>query len=71
MEKPAAGADSYAELYREAFERYSVRALWHMRQFAQPTPEDALAVARSLRKEGDLAARFLAEQIEQACRAAH
>ena len=35
-----------------------------------PTPEDALVVARALRIEGDREARRLAEQIEQACRAA-
>ena len=71
MEKPVAALGGYEDLYRQAFERFSARALWHMRRFEQPTPEDALAVARSLRKEGDLPARFLAEQIEQACRAAH
>jgi hypothetical protein len=35
-----------------------------------PQPEDALVVARALRIEGNLAARRLAEQIEQVCRAA-
>ena len=35
-----------------------------------PTPEDALVVARALRIEGNRDARVLAEQIEQACRAA-
>jgi hypothetical protein len=35
-----------------------------------PTPADALAITRSLRVEGNLQARRLAEQIEQACRAA-
>jgi hypothetical protein len=35
-----------------------------------PSCEDALAITRSLRVEGDLKARHLAEQIEQACRAA-
>jgi hypothetical protein len=33
-----------------------------------PTPADALAITYSLRVEGDLRARRLAEQIEQACR---
>jgi hypothetical protein len=41
-----------------------------MRRFDEPTEADALAVARALRIEGDLAARRLAEQIEQACHAA-
>jgi hypothetical protein len=35
-----------------------------------PTFEDALAITRSLRVEGDMNARHLAEQIEKACRAA-
>ncbi|KUG28739.1 hypothetical protein ASZ90_001381 [hydrocarbon metagenome] len=35
-----------------------------------PTRADALAITQSLRVEGDLGARRLAEQIEQACRAA-
>jgi len=35
-----------------------------------PQPEDALVIARALRIEGNLDARRLAEQIEQACRAA-
>lgn len=38
------------------------------RPVPDPTPEDALAITRSLRVEGDLRARRLAELIEQACR---
>ncbi len=38
--------------------------------FEEPTPEDALVVARALRIEGDCEARKRAEEIEQACRAA-
>jgi hypothetical protein len=37
---------------------------------SDPTPADALAITYTLRVEGDLQARRLAEQIEQACRAA-
>ena len=59
----------FASLYRRAFAEYGTRALWNKRLFAEPTPEDAL-VARALRIEGDREARSLAEQIEQACRAA-
>jgi hypothetical protein len=44
--------------------------MWYMRELENPTPEHALVVARALRIEGDLNARRLAEQIEQACRAA-
>ena len=59
-----------ANLYRRAFAEYGTRALWNKRLIEQPTPEDALVVARALRIEGDRAARRLAEQIEKACRAA-
>jgi hypothetical protein len=57
-----------ANLYRRAFAEYGTRALWNKRLIEQPTPEDALVVARALRIEGDRAARRLAEQIEKACR---
>ena len=62
--------ESFVSLYREAFERYGVQALWNKRLLEQPTAEDALVIARALRIEGDRDARRLAEQIEQACRAA-
>jgi hypothetical protein len=56
-------------LYRRAFAEYGARALWNMRPVENPDDDDALVVARALRLEGDMQARFLAEQIEQACRA--
>jgi hypothetical protein len=62
--------DDFASLYRRAFQEYGARALWSKRLLEAPTPEDALVVARALRIEGNRAARALAEQIEQACRAA-
>ena len=62
--------EEFASLYRRAFAEYGTRALWNKRLLEAPTPEDALVVARALRIEGDRAARQLAEQIEQACRAA-
>ncbi len=59
-------------LYRRAFADFGATALWSSRPVPDPTPADALAITRSLRVEGDLRARRLAEQIEQACRrAAH
>ena len=60
----------FRSLYREAFRLYGTRALWNKRIVEQPTPEDALVVARALRIYGDRSARFLAEQMEFACRAA-
>jgi hypothetical protein len=65
-----AGLEDFASLYRQAFERFGISALWSSRPVANPTPADALAITRSLRVEGNLQARRLAEQIEQACRRA-
>jgi hypothetical protein len=62
--------EDFVSLYRRAFAEYGTWALWNIRPFDAPTPEDALVVARSLRIEGNMEARRLAEQIEQACRAA-
>ena len=67
--RPAVTPD-YEVLYHRAFVEYRLRALWNVRELEHPTAEEALAIVRSLRVEGDLAARRLAEQIEQACRAA-
>jgi len=67
---PTAQPADFASLYRRAFADYGTQALWNKRMFEEPTPEDALVVARALRIEGDREARKLAEQIEQACRAA-
>lgn len=66
-EKPSL---NFQALYRRAFAEYGTRALWNKRRLEAPIPEDALVVARALRIEGDRGARLLAEQIEQACRAA-
>jgi hypothetical protein len=65
----SAPPEDFVSLYRRAFAEYGTWALWNMRSFEAPTPGDALAVARALRIEGDLKARRLAEEIEQACRA--
>ncbi|MEM5787484.1 MAG: hypothetical protein AAGU11_09215 [Syntrophobacteraceae bacterium] len=62
--------DDYVSLYRRAFKQYGASALWSSRPVPEPTCEDALAITRSLRVEGDLNARRLVEQIEKACRAA-
>ena len=60
----------FLSLYRRAFEQFGASALWSSRPVPHPTLADALAITHSLRVEGDLQARLLAEQIEQACRAA-
>lgn len=60
----------FVSLYHRAFTEFGARALWNKRLLEEPTPEDALVVARALRIEGNREARFLAEEIERACRAA-
>jgi hypothetical protein len=67
--KPEAVQPDYVALYRRAFAEYGTMALWSSRAVPNPTPADALAITRSLRVEGNLEARRLAEQIEQACHA--
>lgn len=54
-------------LYRRAFAEYGSLALWSSRPVANPTAADALAITRSLRFEGNMDARRLAEQIERLC----
>ena len=70
MDVEVTGTD-YEALYHRAFADYRVHALWNIRELEHPTPEEAMTITRSLRIEGNLNARRLAEQIEQACRAAH
>jgi hypothetical protein len=56
-------------LYRRAFAEFRSRALWNIREIEDPTIEQALAITRQLRIEGDMNARRLAERIEEAARA--
>ena len=70
MSNDSVSPDDYSSLCRRAFKEHGIRALWSSRLLEDPTPEDALAIARVLRIEGNREARALAEQIEQACRAA-
>ncbi len=62
--------ENVVRLYRQAFVEFGTRALWNWRQLEHPTITQALAIAGSLKAEGDLKARTLAIAIEQACRAA-
>jgi hypothetical protein len=70
MDAKETDLQDFASLYRRAFQEFGTSALWSSRAVPNPTPSDALAITRSLRVEGNLAARRLAEQIEQACSAA-
>jgi len=60
----------FETLYHRAFAEHKLRALWNVREFEHPSPEQAMTITRNLRVEGDLSARRLAEEIERACRAA-
>lgn len=60
--------ETFASLYRRAFEQYGAKALWNMRAVEEPTPADALAITKALRTHGGIEGRRMAEQIEQQCR---
>jgi hypothetical protein len=62
-------AGDFKTLYSRAFKDYGASALWSSKPVPDPTRDDALAITRSLRVEGDREARRLAERIETACRA--
>jgi len=62
--------DGIVALYHQAFQQFGAQALWSRKPSVRPTITQALAVSESLRREGNMASRALAVQIEQACRAA-
>ncbi len=70
MTKQSSPLQDIATLYRRAFDEFGASGLWSSKRVAEPTLDDAMAITRSLRVEGDLKAPKLAELIEQACRPA-
>ena len=70
MNDPTTEPINFVSLYRRAFEEFGTSALWSSKPVPDPTPADALAITHSLRVEGNLESRHLAEQIERLCRAA-
>jgi hypothetical protein len=62
--------ESVLRLYQQAFAEFGPLALWSSRPASHPTLASALAITESLRVEGNRDARWLAERIEEACRAA-
>ncbi len=62
--------EDVARLYRQAFRDFGTQALWSRSASPAPTIAQALVIAESLRREGDLRCRALAIEIERACRAA-
>jgi len=71
MTDPATIPEDLGGLYQRAFKDYGSRALWNMRPTEEPTPADALAIAKALRTHGGMDGRRLAERIESLCRAPH
>jgi hypothetical protein len=65
-----AAPESIADLYRRAFREFGTLALWSRKPSERPTIAQALVVAESLRREGNMRSRPLAAEIEAACRAA-
>jgi hypothetical protein len=66
--KPA--NEEIAALYRQAFAEFGAQALWSRRAMPNPTIAQALVIADSLNREGDMRSRPLASRIQEACRAA-
>jgi hypothetical protein len=62
--------EGVAALYHRAFREFGAQSLWSRRPSEHPTISQALVVAESLRREGDMRSRPLAARIEEACRAA-
>jgi hypothetical protein len=65
MAEPTTEPMNLVSLYRRAFEEFGTSALWSSKPVPDPTAADALAITHSLRVEGNLEARHLAEQIER------
>jgi len=70
MNDSTTAAEALLALYYRAFAEFGPSALWSSKPVPNPTPADVLAITQSLRVEGNLEARRLAEQIERHCRAA-
>jgi hypothetical protein len=71
MAAEQAQTPDYVSLYRRAFAEYGALALWNVRSFENPEPEDALAITRALRTHGGMGGRRLAEEIERLCSASY
>lgn len=66
----ATAKSDWRALYDEAFDRFGVVALWSYRRSDNPTPEQALSLCHTLRRQGDMSAWRLADRLSRACRAA-
>jgi hypothetical protein len=60
-------SDDVASLYHQAFELYGPLCFWSTKEMDVPTISDALDAASRLKREGNMASRRLAVEIEGAC----
>ena len=60
----------WRRFYDEAFERFGVVALWNCAPNPGATPDEARAIARTLRRQGNMSAWRLADRLVKACDAA-
>lgn len=44
--EPSTQSDDFVSLYRSAFKEFGSRALWNVRELEDPSPKDALVIAR-------------------------
>jgi hypothetical protein len=65
-----AAPESVTLLYHQAFNEFGSQCLWSRRSSRHPTIGQALVIAATLRREGDMRCRLLAVELEEACRAA-
>ncbi len=59
-----------ASEYHRAFALYGPLCFWSTREMETPSIGDVLDAASRLKREGNMASRSLAIQLEEACRAA-
>jgi hypothetical protein len=62
--------EAVTRLYHHAFSQFGPQCLWSRRPSPHPTIGQALIIADSLRREGDMSCRALAAEIAEACHAA-
>jgi hypothetical protein len=62
-----AASNHVASLYHKAFELYGPLCFWSTKEMDVPSISDALDAASRLKREGNMASRRLAVEIEDAC----
>jgi len=65
---PERNSNRIEELYNEAFDRFGIYCLWHMKRMKNPTRTDAMMVIKGLKNHGDKRAWIHAWKIEEECK---